>query len=225
MELFQKSVSDSGGEVIWTEGFQRKQQSFVQPFDAFTGKLRKMSAEEASDLEELGEKEDPVLNFDAVFVAIGSDGMKDLQVIFPYASVYQMQKTVFLGDSGWNNPALPFVPRYQAFRKLVFTDGYTRLRKGSEREYFDKLHEKELFRQQNYSRPSSYAAYAYDTISMLKSLLTEETNHSHGDLKEAMLKVSEYPGVTGILSFNEEGEIQRDMQLLTLRGGDIAAIE
>ena len=165
--LFQKSVSDSGGEVVWTEGFQRKQQSFVQPFDAFTGKLRKMSADEASDLEELGEKEDPVLNFDAVFVAIGSDGMKDLQVIFPYASVYQMQKTVFLGDSGWNNPALPFVPRYQAFRKLVFTDGYTRLRKGSEREYFYKLHEKELFRQQNYSRPSSYAAYAYDTISML----------------------------------------------------------
>ena len=223
--LFQKSVLDSGGEVVWTEGFQRKQQSFVQPFDAFTGKLRKMSADEASDLEELGEKEDPVLNFDAVFVAIGSDGMKDLQVIFPYASVYQMQKTVFLGDSGWNNPALPFVPRYQAFRKLVFTDGYTRLRKGSEREYFDKLHEKELFRQQNYSRPSSYAAYAYDTISMLKSLLTEEANHSHGDLKEAMLKVSEFPGVTGMLSFNEEGEIQRDMQLLTLRGGDIAAIE
>ena len=89
-----------------------------------------------------------------------------------------MQKTVFLGDSGWNNPALPFVPRYQAFRKLVFTDGYTRLRKGPEREYFDKLHEKELFRQQNYSRPSSYAAYAFDTISMLKSLLTEEENPS-----------------------------------------------
>ena len=40
-----------------------------------------------------------------------------------------------------------------------------------------------------------------------------------------MLKVSEFPGVTGMLSFNEEGEIQRDMQLLTLRGGDIAAIE
>ena len=60
---------------------------------------------------------------------------------------------------------------------------------------------------------------------MMKSLLTEEANHSQGDLKEAMLKVSELPGVTGMLSFNEEGEIQRDMQLLTLRGGDIAAIE
>ena len=61
----------------------------------------------------------------------------------------------------------------------MVTPDYERIRG----EYFDKLHEKELFRQQNYSRPSSYAAYAYDTISMLKSLLTEEANHSHGDLK------------------------------------------
>ena len=223
--LFQNSVNASGGEIEAVVGFQREQKSFVKPFDAFSGKLRTMTPDEAADLEELGEKEDPILNFDAVFVAIGSNGMKDLQVIFPYASVYQMQKTLFLGDSGWNHPALPFVPRYQAFRKLVFTDGYSRLQNRQEREYFFKLHEKEMFRHMNYTRPSSYSAYAYDTLSMIKSLLVKEANHSHRDLKEALMNIKGFPGVTGNLSFNEKGEIQRDMQLLTLRRGNIAAIE
>ena len=223
--LFQKSVLAYGGKIEAIVGFQREQKSFVQQFDAFSGKLRSMTPDEAADLEELGEKEDPVLNFDAVFVAIGSGGMKDLQVIFPYASVYQMQKTLFLGDSGWNHPALPFVPRYQAFRKLVFTDGYTRLQSGVEREYFFKLHEKEMFRHQNYTRPSSYSAYAFDTLSMIKSLLKEEANHSHGDLKQALLNIRGFPGVTGTLSFDEKGEIQRNMQLLTLQRGNIASIE
>ena len=107
--LFQQVVGEFGGKVVALKGFIPLQKSFIHEFDTFTGKLRKMSHEEVQVIEELEEKEDPISNFDAVFVAIGVEGMKDLQVIFPYAAVYQMEKTLFLGDSGWNHPALPFI--------------------------------------------------------------------------------------------------------------------
>ena len=48
------------------------------------------------------EKEDPVHNFDAVYVAVGAGGVKNLRLILPYSAVYKMRKTIFLGDSGWN---------------------------------------------------------------------------------------------------------------------------
>ena len=223
--LFQQVVGEFGGKVVALKGFIPLQKSFIHEFDTFTGKLRKMSPKEVQVIEELEEKEDPISNFDAVFVAIGVEGMKDLQVIFPYAAVYQMEKTLFLGDSGWNHPALPFMPRYQAFRRLVFTDGYVRQTTNRPRKHFFEMHERQMHRHRNYSKPSSYAAYAYDTLTLLKYLLSSEIHHSHRDLQQALLKVRDFPGVTGKLSFNNQGEIQRSMQLFTLRKGRITLID
>ncbi len=217
--LFQQAVEKLGGIVVASEGFSANQQSFIHEFDAFTGKLRLLTREEAETLSALEEKEEPVRNFDAVFIAVGAEGMKDLRVIFPYASVYQMKKMVFLGDSGWNHPALPFAPRYRAIRRLVFTDDIVRDGLNPLSEQLFSQHERLMYRHQNYTGPSSYTAYAYETLLMLIALLREENHHSHRDLRIALDEMEDFPGVSGRLSFNEKGEIQRDMRLLTLKKG------
>ena len=220
-EIFKETVESNGGVIVAFEDFEPNQKSFIREFDTFTGKLRELSFKEKKTIEELKEKEDPVRNFDAIFVAIGSQGIKDLKVIFPYAAVYKMDKTLFLGDSGWNHPSLPFMPTYQAFNKLIFSDGYIQEPIGFERNFFFNLHEKIFHNNVNYTKPSSYTAYAYDTLSMLRYLLKDNSNHSHKDLKNALMAIENFPGVTGFLSFNLDGEIQRDMQLLTLENGKI----
>ena len=62
------------------------------------------------------------------------------------------------------------------------------------------------------------------TFSNLKHiffLLEDEKNQSHRDLRDALLNMQMFPGVTGNLRFDENGKVERKMQLLTLRRGKI----
>jgi len=52
-------------------------------------------------------------------------------------------------------------------------------------------------------------------------LLEDERNQSHRDLRDALLNMQMFPGVTGNLRFDEMGKVERELQLLTLRRGKI----
>ncbi|GIT09069.1 MAG: hypothetical protein CM1200mP30_26990 [Pseudomonadota bacterium] len=57
-------------------------------------------------------------------MAVGTGGVKNLRLILPYSAVYKMRKKNFLGDSGWNDSALPFSPGVSGVRKPVFADSF-----------------------------------------------------------------------------------------------------
>jgi ABC-type branched-subunit amino acid transport system substrate-binding protein len=73
--------------------------------------------------------------------------------------------------------------------------------------------------------PTPYTAYAYDTLMILMKLLKEERNQSHWELRNALANMQIFPGVTGNLRFDEKGEVQRELQLLTLRRGKIQLLK
>ena len=222
MKLFWDAALLKGCEVVAVEGFRDEgQKSLVNEFDTFTGKIQRMSAEDKEILNELNEKEEPIHNFDAVFVAIGSGGVSNLRLIIPYSAVYKMKKTTFLGDSGWNDSALPFAPGLKGVRYPVFVDSFFPKSKTPAMQNLLRLHERILYRHQNYIGPTAYTAYAYDTLMMLMQLLEDERNHSHRNLRDSLKNMQIYSGVTGNIRFNEKGEIQHEMQLLTLRSGKI----
>ena len=56
------------------------------------------------------------------------------------------------------------------------------------------------------------------------NLLRVEQNQNSTALKEALLSLSGYPGVTGELHFTENGEVQREMRLLRPRGVSFRAL-
>ena len=222
MRLFWDAVLLKGCEVVAVEGFKNEgQKSLVNEFDTFTGKIQRMSAEDKEILKELKEKEEPVHNFDAVFVAVGSGGVSNLRLIIPYSAVYKMKKTTFLGDSGWNDSALPFAPGLQGVRFPVFVDSFFPQSKTRAMQNLLRLHERILYRHQNYVGPTAYTAYAYDTLTILMHLLEDESNHSHRNLRDALKNVQIYSGVTGKKSFDKKGEVQHEMQILTLKRGKI----
>jgi len=222
MKLFWDAALMKGCEVVAVEGFKDEgQKSLVNEFDTFTGKIQRISAEDKKILNELNEKEEPIHNFDAVFVAIGSGGVSNLRFIIPYSAVYKMEKTTFLGDSGWNDSALPFAPGLNGVKYPVFVDSFFLKSKTPAMQKMLRLHERILYRHQNYIGPTAYTAYAYDTLMMLIQLLEDEHNHSHRNLRDSLKNMHIYPGVTGNIRFNENGEIQHEMQLLTLRRGKI----
>jgi len=83
------------------------------------------------------------------------------------------------------------------------------------------LHERILYRHQNYIGPTAYTAFAYDTLMILLKLLKENNNKNHHDLRVALLNMKIFPGVTGNLHFDEKGKVDREMHILTLRRGKI----
>ena len=222
MRLFWDAAVLKGCKVVAVEGFKDEgQKSLVNEFDTFTGKIRRLGKEDKKILEELKEKEVPILNFDAVFVAVGSGGVKNLSLIFPYSEVYKMRKTTFLGDSGWNDSALPYAPGLRGVKNPVFVDSFFQQSKTPAMQQLLRLHERILYRHQNYIGPTAYTAFAYDTLIILMQLLEDDRNQSHRDLRDALLNMQMFPGVTGNLRFDEKGKVEREMQLLTLRRGKI----
>ena len=222
MRLFWDAAVLKGCKVVAVEGFKDEgQKSLVNEFDTFTGKIRRLGTEDKIILKELKEKEVPILNFDAVFVAVGSGGVKNLSLIFPYSEVYKMRKTTFLGDSGWNDSALPYAPGLRGVKNPVFVDSFFLQSKTPAIQQLLRLHERILYRHQNYIGPTAYTAFAYDTLIILMRLLEDERNQSHRDLRDALINMQMFPGVTGNLRFDEKGKVEREMQLLTLRRGKI----
>ena len=222
MKLFWDAAVLNGCKVVAVEGFKNEgQKSLVNEFDTFTGKIRRLGREDKKILKELKEKEVPIHNFDAVFVAVGSGGVKNLSLIFPYSEVYKMKKTTFLGDSGWNDSGLPYALGLRGVRNPVFVDSFFLRSKTPAMQQLLRLHERILYRHQNYIGPTAYTAYAYDTLMILMQLLENESNKTHHDLRNALLNMRIFPGVTGNLRFGEKGKVEREMQLLTLRGGEI----
>jgi len=222
MRLFWDAAVLKGCKVVAVEGFKDEgQKSLVNEFDTFTGKIRRLGTEDKIILKELKEKEVPILNFDAVFVAVGSGGVRNLSLIFPYSEVYKMRKTTFLGDSGWNDSALPYAPGLRGVKNHVFVDSFFQQSNTPDMQQLLRLHERILYRHQNYIGPTAYTAFAYDTLIILMQLLEDERNQSHRDLRDALLNMQMFPGVTGNLRFDEKGKVEREMQLLTLRRGKI----
>ena len=222
MRLFWDAAVLKGCKVVAVEGFKDEgQKSLVNEFDTFTGKIRRLGTEDKIILKELKEKEVPIHNFDAVFVAVGSGGVKNLSLIFPYSEVYKMRKTTFLGDSGWNDSALPYAPGLRGVKNPLFVDSFFLQSKTPAIQQLLRLHERILYRHQNYIGPTAYTAFAYDTLIILMQLLEDERNQSHRDLRDALLNMQMFPGVTGNLRFDEKGKVEREMQLLTLRRGKI----
>ena len=222
MRHFWDAALHKGCKVVATEGFKNDgQKSLVNEFDTFTGKLQRISAKDKGILKELKEKEVPIHNFDAVFVAIGSGGVSNLSLIFPYSAVYKMEKTTFLGDNGWNDAALPYAHGLRGVKKLVFVDTFFPQDNTHAMQQLLRLHERILYRHQNYLGPTPYTAYAYDTLMILMHLLNDEKNQSHWDLRNALINMDNFSGVTGNLSFDEKGEVQRGIKLLTVRRGKI----
>ena len=222
MRLFWNAVKEKGCEVVAAEGFKHEgQKSLVNEFDTFTGKIKRIAKTDKSILKELKEKEEPVHNFDAVYVAVGAGGVKNLRLILPYSAVYKMRKTKFLGDSGWNDSALPFSPGVSGVKKPIFADSFFLGSETKALRQLKRIHEQILYRHQNYIGPSSYTAHAYDILMLLMQLLNDERNQNPADLKDALKNMENFQGVTGKLRFDDVGEAKREIHLLTLHRGKI----
>jgi len=72
--------------------------------------------------------------------------------------------------------------------------------------------------------PSYWEAITYDTAMILYELLNSGTIQDASQLKDSLLHMKEYRGLTGFMHFDDQGEAQKQLYLLTIKGDSFEEI-
>ncbi len=64
--------------------------------------------------------------------------------------------------------------------------------------------------------PGQYAALAYDATNILAKIIRESGDDRRA-IRDALIKLKDFPGVTGRISFTQERQVERDYVLITVK--------
>ena len=74
--------------------------------------------------------------------------------------------------------------------------------------------------------PDIYAAHAYDAARVVAQVIAEAPVYDTNNLRKGfMFSVKEFPGVTGIIQFNDYGDVHHNPIMFTIRDGQVLNFE
>jgi len=98
---------------------------------------------------------------------------------------------------------------------------------------FDMKDERDLvkdfvrgYRERYGQDPDIYAAHAYDALKVALHVVREASIYDSSELKKALqFSIGEFPGVTGIIKFNDYGDVHHNPIMFTVRDGEVLNYE
>ena len=241
MNLFWDEILPYGGRVVGIESYDPAAMDFVNPIKKLVGlyyevpeDLIKTPEPLFSDEEELPEgpeallekKEDekmetdqepePIIDFDAVFIP---DAPKKAGLLIPQLAYYDVVDVYLMGTNLWHSDQLTKMAG-QYIQGAIMADGFFALSRSDAVQRFTKAFQK-IYAQQ----PGFIEAITYDTAMMLFRIVSRPETVSRTLLKDALLNVKDYPGITGLTGFNEDGDCQKRLYLLRVKGDSFIEVE
>lgn len=224
-ELFAEEVLRHGGLVTDEQSYAEDATDFRRQIRTFMGQdpnakeeVRFQPLTEEEILEDLFQPdlpEYPPVTFDALFIPDYADR---IGLIAPQLTFYGIEDFPLLGINGWNSPELiRLAGRF--VQSAVFVDGFF---PASEhpfvREFVD------LYMEKYGEEPSILEAQAFDVANILIDLVGREDIRSREALRLALSQLQNYPGVTGVTSFDFMGEAEKILFLLQVQKGRIVQL-
>ncbi len=157
----------------------------------------------------------PYVDFDAIFIP---DDAASVGLILPQLRFFDVRDVVYLGGSGWNDPALVKIASREATR-AVFTDEFF---SGSARPEVAEF--VRSYTATYGGPPDAYAAEAHDAAAALRAALAEVGGAGGDALRERLLSLPPIAGVTGFDSFDAAGGARKSLEFLTGRGDAIVSV-
>lgn len=229
--MFWDEVELRGGEIVGVEGYDPSLVDHQAEIKKLVG-LYYLTPDERELIEErdrlarrpveneerLAEPElaelPPYIDFDALFVP---DEAQTVGLVLPQLRYYDVRETTLLGPSGWNDPALVEIAGREA-RGAVFTDAFF-----ARSEYPFVQDFVSRFYSAYGDEPELLAAEGFDAASILRQIMEArgDVRTSREALRRDLLEVRDFPGVSGVTSFDEAGGTRKSLYLLTVRGDQI----
>lgn len=166
-----------------------------------------------SEIGPLEEMERPKPDFDAIFIPDYDDRVA---LIVPQLAYYDVRRVKLLGISSWNSPKLVKMAG-DFLTDAVIVDGFF---SGSTKPQVAKF--VNGFRSTFETEPGIVEALAYDTMGIVLSMIPEGGDSRDG-IKISILKIKDYQGASGAITFSGR-DSERSFYYLRVKRGAIEEI-
>ena len=218
MNRFWDELILHGAEIVGIESYGVDQTDFADVIKKLVGLYYPRPEEPAAtpltdqppEEEKEEEKEpEPIIDFGAVFIP---DTFEKISLIAPQFPYYDVADAILLGTNLWHSDKLIQVARGYVQGAIV-PDGFFLNSPSLRVKDFVKSF-KEVFG----ICPGFLEAQAYDAASIMFQLVNHPEVRSRRSLKTAFMKVQDFPGVTGLTSFDETGDVNKQIYILKIKG-------
>ena len=233
MNLFWDEIMAYDGKVVGVESYELDSTDFADPIKKLVGLYYELpedlkntdeliEGEDKSDDFEEGKNENeddepkPVIDFDAIFIP---DSPKRAGLIIPQLSFYDVDNVYLFGTNLWRSDTLIKMAR-QYVQNAIMPDIFFAESSSEKVRDFVRTFEK-TFRE----KPDFIEAVAYDTAMMLFQIVSRPDVRFRSAVKNELMKLSNFQGVTGLTSFDNNGGFKKDLYLLKIKGNKFVELE
>jgi hypothetical protein len=175
--------------------------------------------EETKETDQKDEEEkepEPIIDFDAVFIP---DAPSKSGLIIPQLAYYDVKDTYLFGTNLWHSDSLIEMSRQYA-QGAILTDGFFAQSASANVKDFVKD-----FRKTYGENPGFIEAIAFDTAMILFEMVSRPEIRYRSALKKGLMQLNNYKGVTGLTSFDSNGEVHKKLFLLQIKGKGFVELE
>ncbi len=154
-------------------------------------------------------------DFEALFIP---DAPRKAGQIIPQLSYYGVKKVLLLGTNLWHSDELIRLAGRFA-QGAVMPDVFAPESSAPEVGEFIRLY------QETYGEmPGFIEALSYDTAMIVLKVLSDPRVKHPAGVRDGLMNIRDYPGVTGLTSFDAGGEAHKELFLLTIEGNRFTEI-
>ncbi|MCF8069338.1 MAG: penicillin-binding protein activator [Desulfobacterales bacterium] len=222
MNLFWDEVIKSGGTVVGVESYDPDKTDFSTSIKKLVGlyydvpeDLKELEPVENSPVEnsleeESSQSEEPeaIVDFDAVFIP---DAPAKAGLILPQLAYYDVKDIYLLGTNLWHSETLIKMAHKYA-QGAVIPVGFSPESLSENVVSFVNSFERTYGR-----KPDLMSAISYDTAMILFDIINRPDVRFRRAIVDKLLDES-FVGVTGVTSFGEDGDAQKNPYLLRIKG-------
>jgi ABC-type branched-subunit amino acid transport system substrate-binding protein len=245
MNFFWDEVMAYGGKIVGVESYELDSTDFADPIKKLVGLYYELpedlkntdelieGEDEGDDFEEVKDENEadepveeegslkddepePVIDFDAIFIP---DSPKRAGLIIPQLSFYDVDNVYLFGTNLWHSDIL-IKMAYQYAQNAIMPDIFFAESSSENVRDFVRTFEK-TFRE----KPGFIEAVAYDTAMMLFQIVSRPDVRFRSAVKNELMKVSNFQGMAGLTSFDNNGELKKDLYLLKIKGNKFVELE
>ncbi len=205
--LFTQEVTRMGGKVSGAVLYQEEQTDFRQEIKGFF-KVQTISKE--SDQRKKEEEFKQMFSVEGLFIP---DTHDRAGTILSQMAYYDIKGTTFLGTNAWNGPGLRSIGG-RAAEGAIFVDAFAN-EDPRVKSFVDE------FQKEYQRKPETLEAICYDGAKLLREILETKSPSSSFELKEELLRILDYQGVSGFKGFGEGGKSIRTLSIWRVKNGRI----
>ena len=238
MNLFWDEVIENGGQVVGIESYDPVQTDFAPsikklvglyyyvpedlreivwpPEEEEMGAIKEEPSEEIAEEEEEPWEPEAIVDFEAIFIP---DTPTKTGLIVPQLAFFDVDHVYLLGNNLWHSPKLIEMANEYVQGAILPSGFFSGSRAPHVREFVASY-------EMTYGEtPGVIEATTYDTAMMVFEIVTNPDVGSRSAIKQSLLDLRDFPGVTGLTSFDDTGEAQKQLSMLQIEGRRFQELE